>query len=131
MTLYVDGNKVGEGRVPQTEPMLFSADETCDVGFQARFALEHRLSDRGTTSSVVEVNWSRSTSERTRRTLIISSRRNSGSASLWHISRTLNHFLPAAAPKLVRRSDSAERQLRGDHFDLLSFCNWPMLLKKS
>jgi arylsulfatase A-like enzyme len=35
VTLYVDGKKVGEGRVEQTEPMLFSADETCDVGFQA------------------------------------------------------------------------------------------------
>jgi len=30
--LYVDGAKVGEGRVEQTEPMVFSADETCDVG---------------------------------------------------------------------------------------------------
>jgi arylsulfatase A-like enzyme len=30
--LYVDGKKVGEGRVEQTVPMLFSADETCDVG---------------------------------------------------------------------------------------------------
>ena len=32
VTLYVDGNKAGEGRVERTEPMLFSADETCDVG---------------------------------------------------------------------------------------------------
>jgi arylsulfatase len=31
-TLYVDGNKVGEGRVDATVPMLFSADETTDVG---------------------------------------------------------------------------------------------------
>ncbi len=30
--LYVDGNKCGEGRVEVTVPMLFSADETCDVG---------------------------------------------------------------------------------------------------
>jgi len=30
--LYVDGKKVGEGRVETTVPMLFSADETCDVG---------------------------------------------------------------------------------------------------
>jgi arylsulfatase A-like enzyme len=30
--LYVDGKKVGEGRVDQTVPMAFSADETCDVG---------------------------------------------------------------------------------------------------
>ncbi len=35
VTLYVDGQKAGEGRVEQTEPMVFSADETCDVGFEA------------------------------------------------------------------------------------------------
>ena len=32
VTLYVDGNKVGEGRVEGTVPMIFSADETTDVG---------------------------------------------------------------------------------------------------
>jgi hypothetical protein len=32
VTLYVDGKKVGEGRVDQTEPFVFSADETLDVG---------------------------------------------------------------------------------------------------
>jgi len=32
VTLYVDGNAVGEGRVEATLPMVFSADETCDVG---------------------------------------------------------------------------------------------------
>ena len=31
-TLYVDGTKVGEGRVDATVPMLFSADETTDLG---------------------------------------------------------------------------------------------------
>jgi arylsulfatase A-like enzyme len=31
-TLYVDGTKVAEGRVDATVPMLFSADETADVG---------------------------------------------------------------------------------------------------
>jgi hypothetical protein len=30
--LYLDGKKDGEGRVEQTVPLLFSADETCDVG---------------------------------------------------------------------------------------------------
>ncbi len=28
----MDGNKVGEGRVDATVPMLFSADETTDIG---------------------------------------------------------------------------------------------------
>ena len=32
VTLYIDGNAVGEGRVEATLPMVFSADETCDVG---------------------------------------------------------------------------------------------------
>ncbi len=31
-TLYLDGEKVGEGRVEATVPMVFSADETCDLG---------------------------------------------------------------------------------------------------
>jgi arylsulfatase A-like enzyme len=31
-SLYVDGSKVGEGRVEATVPMAFSADETTDVG---------------------------------------------------------------------------------------------------
>ena len=30
--LYVDGKKVGEGKVPATEILLFSPDEGCDVG---------------------------------------------------------------------------------------------------
>ena len=32
VALYVDGDKTGEGRVEATVPMLFSADETCDLG---------------------------------------------------------------------------------------------------
>ena len=32
VTLYIDGGKVGEGRVEATEPMVFSGDETTDVG---------------------------------------------------------------------------------------------------
>ena len=35
VTLYIDGKQAGEGRVDQTEPIVFSADETCDVGFEA------------------------------------------------------------------------------------------------
>lgn len=32
VTLYVDGAKAAEGRVEATQPMVFSADETTDVG---------------------------------------------------------------------------------------------------
>lgn len=31
-TLYIDGKKVGEGRIARTQPGIFSADETADVG---------------------------------------------------------------------------------------------------
>jgi arylsulfatase len=32
VTLYVDGEKVGEGAIPRTQAMVFSADDGCDVG---------------------------------------------------------------------------------------------------
>jgi arylsulfatase len=32
VALYLDGAKTGEGRVEGTVPMIFSADETCDIG---------------------------------------------------------------------------------------------------
>jgi arylsulfatase len=32
VTLYIDGNQVGEGRLPATVPLLFSGDETTDLG---------------------------------------------------------------------------------------------------
>jgi arylsulfatase len=32
VTLFVDGKPAGSGRVEQTEMMVFSADETCDIG---------------------------------------------------------------------------------------------------
>ena len=31
-TLFVNDQKVGEGRIERTQPMIFSADETADVG---------------------------------------------------------------------------------------------------
>ncbi len=31
-TLYVNDQRVGEGRIERTQPMIFSADETADVG---------------------------------------------------------------------------------------------------
>ncbi len=32
LTLYLDGKPDGEGRIEKTEPQIFSADETCDIG---------------------------------------------------------------------------------------------------
>ncbi|MCP9799338.1 arylsulfatase [Synechococcus sp. RedBA-s] len=56
VTLYVDGQKSGEGRVEQTEPMVFSADETCDVGFEAGSPVTDDYPTAGGTFSG-EVNW--------------------------------------------------------------------------
>jgi arylsulfatase len=35
VTLYVDGEHVGSGRVEMTQPMVFSADETTDIGYES------------------------------------------------------------------------------------------------
>ncbi len=56
VALFVDGKKVGEGRVDMTEPMVFSADETCDVGFQAGSPSSTDYGPRNNEFSG-EVNW--------------------------------------------------------------------------
>ena len=35
VTLYYDGTAVGAGRVEATQPMIFSADETTDIGYES------------------------------------------------------------------------------------------------
>ena len=35
VTLYYDGKPVGRGRVENTQPMVFSADETTDIGYES------------------------------------------------------------------------------------------------
>ena len=35
VTLYYDGDEVGGGRVEMTQPMVFSADETTDIGYES------------------------------------------------------------------------------------------------
>ena len=35
MTLYYDGELAGTGRVGATQPMVFSADETTDIGYES------------------------------------------------------------------------------------------------
>jgi arylsulfatase len=35
VTLYYDGDEVGTGRVEATQPMVFSADETTDIGYES------------------------------------------------------------------------------------------------
>jgi hypothetical protein len=55
-SLYVDGKKDGEGRVDMTVPMLFSADETCDVGKGTGSAVSPDYDARENAFSG-EVNW--------------------------------------------------------------------------
>jgi arylsulfatase len=54
VTLYVDGKSVGTGRIEQTEPLVFSADETCDVGTETGSPV---TSDYKTRKFNGEVNW--------------------------------------------------------------------------
>jgi arylsulfatase len=54
--LYVDGEKVGEGRVETTVPMMFSGDETCDVGRGTGSAVSPDYDPRENEFSG-EVNW--------------------------------------------------------------------------
>ena len=56
VTLFIDGKKAGEGRVDQTEPMVFSADETCDVGFEAGSPVTYDYPKGGTKFSG-DVTW--------------------------------------------------------------------------
>jgi len=56
VSLFVDGNKDGEGRVEQTVPMLFSADETCDVGKETGSTVSPDYGPTGNEFSG-EVNW--------------------------------------------------------------------------
>ena len=56
--LYLDGDKVGEGRVPATIPMIFSGDETADVGRDTASPVSEDYS--GETSVFTgRVNWVR------------------------------------------------------------------------
>jgi arylsulfatase A-like enzyme len=56
VTLYLDGNKVGEGRVEKTVPMMFSADETCDVGSESGSPVSEDYGPRGN-EFTGEVKW--------------------------------------------------------------------------
>jgi len=54
VTLYVDGKPAGKGRVEQTEPYVFSADETLDIGNETGSPVTDDYVTRNFTG---EVNW--------------------------------------------------------------------------
>jgi arylsulfatase len=56
VTLFIDGTEVGEGRVEGTEPMVFSADETADVGRDTGSAVSDDYRSEESTFSGT-VNW--------------------------------------------------------------------------
>jgi arylsulfatase len=56
VTLYLDGKKDGEGRVAMTTPMVFSADETCDIGKEAGSPVSPDYGPAGNEFSG-DVNW--------------------------------------------------------------------------
>jgi arylsulfatase len=56
VSLYVDGQKTGEGRIDMTEPFAFSADETIDVGMEEGSPVSPDYGPRGNAFSG-EVNW--------------------------------------------------------------------------
>jgi arylsulfatase len=47
VTLYVDGKKVGEGAIPMTQAMVFSADDGCDVGEDSGAPVSQDYGSRG------------------------------------------------------------------------------------
>jgi len=56
VSLYVDGNKIGDGRVDTTTPMIFSSDETCDIGEEGGSNVSPDYGVKGNAFSG-EVNW--------------------------------------------------------------------------
>ncbi|MBI5839200.1 MAG: arylsulfatase [Chloroflexi bacterium] len=56
VSLFIDGKKVGEGRVETTQPFAYSADETVDVGMEAGSPVSPDYGPRGNAFNG-EVNW--------------------------------------------------------------------------
>jgi arylsulfatase A-like enzyme len=56
VTLYYDGKAVGKGRVKQSEPMGFSADEACDVGSDSGSPASPEYGPRGN-KFTGEIQW--------------------------------------------------------------------------
>jgi arylsulfatase A-like enzyme len=55
-SLYIDGAKVGEGRIEHTVPLVFSADETADVGSDTGTAVTPDYSPEGSRFNGT-INW--------------------------------------------------------------------------
>jgi len=56
VTLYYDGDPVGSGRVGATQPMIFSADETTDIGYESGTAVSADYTPRASRFTG-RINW--------------------------------------------------------------------------
>jgi arylsulfatase len=56
VTLYYDGTPVGTGRVGATQPMIFSADETTDIGYESGTTVTPDYS-AGSSRFTGKINW--------------------------------------------------------------------------
>jgi arylsulfatase len=56
VTLYYDGGPVGKGRVGATQPMMFSADETTDIGYESGTTVTPDYTAR-TSRFTGRINW--------------------------------------------------------------------------
>lgn len=56
VTLYYDGKPVGQGRVPATQAMVFSADETTDIGYESGTPVTPDYTTRGS-KFTGKINW--------------------------------------------------------------------------
>ena len=88
VTLYYDGEQVGSGRVEMTQPMIFSADETTDIGYESGTTVSPGLHRRRAATSPEGSRGSRSTSATT--TTTTSSTPRSGCGSPWPASERLS-----------------------------------------
>jgi arylsulfatase len=56
VTLFVDGKQVGKGRVEHTVPMIFSGDETADIGYDSGTTVTDDYTSAGSRPTGT-VNW--------------------------------------------------------------------------
>ena len=85
VTLYYDGTAVGAGRVEATQPMIFSADETTDIGYESGTTVTPDYTAADAAGSPARSTGSSSTSATT--TTTTSSTPRSASGSRWPGSR--------------------------------------------
>jgi arylsulfatase len=56
VSLFIDGKKVGEGRIEMTQPFAYSADETSDVGMEAGSPVSPEYGSHGNAFNG-QINW--------------------------------------------------------------------------